>query len=75
MQPEYFILWVFAGVFGTMVIVVGIQDLYKHWNKCRHNWTAWSTPEKPETNYYAPSYGYQTRCCKICNEFEIRQIK
>ena len=74
MQPETFILWLGAITVGGIIVVVGVHDLYTHWNKCRHNWTKWSTPEKPEMSY-APSYGYQTRCCKTCNQFERRDIK
>jgi hypothetical protein len=74
MQPETIILWTFAGCLVFILVVAGVADIYEHWNKCRHNWTKWSTPEKPEMRY-APSYGYQTRCCKNCNQFERRDIK
>jgi hypothetical protein len=75
MQPETFMLWSFVGFIVCAAVIAGLIDIYEHWNKCRHDWTKWSTPEKPETNYYAPSYGQQTKCCKKCNQFEIRQIK
>jgi hypothetical protein len=74
MQPETAILWAMVISVVGALIVVGVADLHEHWNKCRHKWTTWSTPEKPETNHI-PSYGQQTRCCKTCNQWEIRQIK
>lgn len=74
MQPETFMLWIFVGFITCALVVAGIVDAYQHWNECRHDWTKWSTPEKPEMSY-APSYGYQTRCCKKCNQFERRDIK
>jgi len=76
MQPETFLLCSFVGCITCAVVVAVMIDIYEHWNKCRHDWTMWSTPEKPETNHWAPqSYGYQTRCCIRCNEFEKRDIK
>lgn len=74
MQPETFILWTFAGCLVCILVIAVVVDTYEHWNKCRHKWTAWSTPEKPETHYYAPNYAYQTRCCIHCNQFEKRDI-
>lgn len=74
MQPEIFMLWIFVGAIACALILGGIIDAYEHWNKCRHKWTAWSTPEKPETPYYKPTYGYQTRRCIHCNQFEKRDI-
>jgi hypothetical protein len=64
-----------VGSIACALFVVAIQDIYKYWDQCRHDWTNWSTPEKPEVNYYTPTYAYQTRCCKKCNEFEKREIK
>lgn len=74
MQPETFILWTFAGCLVCILVIAVVVDTYEHWNKCRHKWTAWSTPEKPEPNYYKPTYPYQTRCCINCNQFEKRDI-
>lgn len=74
MQPEIFMLWIFVGCITCALIIGGIIDTYEHWNKCRHDWTKWSMPEKPDMSY-APSYGQQTKCCKKCNQVEIRQIK
>jgi hypothetical protein len=76
MQPETFMLWSFVGFIVCAAVIAGLIDIYEHWNKCRHKWTAWSTPEKPEVNHWVPQgYSYQTRCCKMCNQFEKRDIK
>lgn len=75
MQPETFMLWIFAGCLACVIVIGIMADTYEHWNKCRHKWTTWSTPEKPETNYYMPVSAYQTRCCIHCNQFEKREIK
>jgi hypothetical protein len=75
MQPETFMVWIFGGTVGCALAITLIIDVYQHWNKCRHDWTKWSTPEKPETNGYMPAYAYQTRYCKTCNQFEKREIK
>lgn len=76
MQPETMLLWMLVFSVGASVLVLCVVDIYSHWNKCRHDWTKWHDPEKPEPNHWMPqSYAYQTRYCKKCNQFERREVK
>ena len=74
MSPEILFMWVIVACGVGTTIVMVIVDLFKYKGQCRHDWSTWSTPEKPEMSY-APSYGQQTKYCKKCNQVEIRQIK